>query len=447
MIVSFICLELLMKELVLVNGKVVSHKGVREAQVLVRKGKIAAVVKKVRVAKGAQVIDVKGMHILPGVIDAHVHFRTPGMTSKEDWITGSKAALAGGVTTVLDMPNTNPPTVDAATLKNKRAIVRQKALVNYGFYVGATVSNVDKVFKLKNIAGVKLFMGSSTGNLLIKDKQKLEEFFSKAKGSLLVVHAESEECILRNMAKVGSSNQPNVHNLIRSPECAHEALKEVLHLAKKYGTRVHICHVSTDLEVNDIRKFKSKKVTAEVTPHHLFFTDKDYPMYGNLIKVNPPIRGLIDQVALWEGIKKGWIDIVATDHAPHLLSEKERPYTNAPAGIPGVQTMLPLLLNAVNEKKLTLEEVVRLTAYGPARIFGIKNKGQLKVGADADMVVVNMRMPEKVVKKYLFSKCGWSPYENWQLKGWPVMTFVNGELMYQWRDKFGKSLGKAVRFS
>jgi len=435
-----------MKDLVLINGKVVSHKGVKEAQVLVRKGKIAAVGKKVKVPKGAQVIDVKGMHILPGLIDVHVHFRTPGMTSKEDWTTGSKAALAGGVTTVLDMPNTNPPTVDAATLKKKREIVKKKALVNYGFYVGATVNNADKVFKLKNIAGIKLFMGSSTGNLLIKDKQKLEEFFKKSKGALIAVHAESEECIQRNMENVGSSKKTNIHNLIRSPQCAHEALKEVLHLAKKYGTRVHICHISTDREVNDIRKFKSKKVTAEVTPHHLFFTDKDYPMFGNLIKVNPPIRGLIDQVALWEGLKKGWIDIVATDHAPHLLEEKERPYTNAPSGIPGVQTMLPLLLNAVNDKKLTLENVVKLTSYDPAKMFGIKNKGELKVGADADITIVNMKKPERVMTKYLFSKCGWSPYNDWVLKGWPVMTFVNGELMYEWRDKFGKSLGKEVKF-
>jgi dihydroorotase len=434
-----------MKDFVLVNGKVVSPKGIKEAQVLVKKGKIAAVGKKVKVPKGAQVIDVKGMHILPGVIDAHVHFRTPGMTAKEDWTTGSRAALAGGVTTVLDMPNTNPPTVDAATLKKKREMVKKKALVNYGFFVGATVKNLDKIGKLKNIAGIKLFMGSSTGNLLIKEKEMLEKFFKKTK-VVLAVHAESEECILRNTEKVGSSNQPNIHNLIRSPECAHEAMKEVLHLAKKYGTRVHVCHVTTDREVDSLRKFKSKKVTAEVTPHHLFLTEKDYKMYGTLIKVNPPIRGLIDQVALWEGLKKGWIDMVATDHAPHLLEEKERPYTNAPSGVPGVQTMLPLLLNAVNEKKLTLEEVVRLTSYNPARLYGIKNKGEIKVGADADLTVVNMKMPERICHRFLFSKCGWSPYHDWVLKGWPVMTFVNGELMYEWRTRFGKALGKEVKF-
>jgi dihydroorotase len=437
-----------MNEFALINGSVVTHKGVKQVSVLVKNGKIAAVGKKLPARrKKVPVLDMKGMYILPGLVDAHVHFRTPGMTTKEDWTTGSKAALAGGVTTVLDMPNTNPPTVDAATLKKKREMVKKKALVNYGFFVGATTNNVDKVVKMKNIAGIKLFMGSSTGNLLIKEKKMVEEFFKKAKKVLLEVHAESEECILKNMQKVGSSNKPNIHNLIRSPECAYEAVKEVLHLAKKYGTRVHICHVSTDKEVDGLRKFKNKKVTAEVTPHHLFLTEKDYPMYGNLIKVNPPIRGLIDQVALWEGVKKGWIDMVATDHAPHLLKEKERPYTNAPSGIPGVQTMLPLLLNAVNEKKLTLPEVVKLTSYNPAKMFGIKGKGEIKVGADADLTIVNIKMPERVCHRWLFSKCGWSPYHDWVLKGWPVMTFVNGKLMYQWRNKFGKNLGKEVKFT
>jgi dihydroorotase len=366
------------------------------------------------------------------------------MAHKEDWTCGSKAALAGGVTTVFDMPNTTPSTVNAELLKKKREMVKKKALVNYGFFIGATPQNMKEVVKIKNIAGIKLYMGSSTGNLLVNEKPALEKFF--AGGKLLAVHAECEDCILKGKEKYSGSKRVDVHNLIRSPECAYEAVKEVLHLAKKYGTRVHICHVSTDKEVNAIRKFKSKKITAEVTPHHLFLTDKDYKMYGNLIKVNPPIRGLIDQVALWEGIKKGWIDIIATDHAPHLLSEKMLPYEQAPSGIPGIQTMLPLLLNAVNEKKLTLPEVVALTSYNPARIFGLKGKGEIAAGADADLTIVNMHLPERVSAKYLWSKCGWSPFTDWVLKGWPVMTFVNGELMYQWKNKFGKALGREVKF-
>jgi dihydroorotase len=433
-----------MKEFALVNGKVVTSKGIRDAVVYVKNGKIKAVTKKLSSKSKVPVIDIRGMHVLPGLIDAHVHFRTPGMTQKEDWTTGSKAALAGGVTTVFDMPNTLPPTTDAALLRKKREIIKKKALVNYGLFVGATPDNLDKILKIKNVPGIKLYMGSSTGTLLVCDKKVLEKFFAKAK--LLAIHAENEECILEGKQKFKDSKRADIHNLIRSPECAYEAVKEVLHLAKKFGTRVHICHMSTDKEVAAIRKFKSKKVSAEVTPHHLFLTDKDYKLYGNLIKVNPPVRGLIDQVALWEGIKKGWIDIIATDHAPHTLAEKMKPYADAPSGLPGVQTMLPLLLNAVNDKKLTLPEVVKLTSYNPARIFKVKNKGSIEVGMDADLTVVNMHLPERVSKKYLFSKCGWSPFQDWVLKGWPVMTFVNGELMYEWGGKFGKVLGKEVKF-
>jgi dihydroorotase len=434
-----------MKEFVLVNGKVVTNRAVYDAAVFVKNGRIEEVSRKMKGVPKVPAIDVRGMHILPGLIDAHVHFRTPGMTAKEDWTTGSKAALAGGVTTVFDMPNTSPATVSAKLLKEKREMVAKKALVNYGFFVGATPDNLGEVTKIKNVAGIKLYMGSSTGNLLVDKKADLEKFFAKAK--FLAIHAECEDCIQKGKEKFAASKRADIHNLIRSPECAYGAVKEAMHLAKKYGTRLHVCHVSTEKEVAVIRKFKNKKITAEVTPHHLFLMDKDYKQYGNLIKVNPPVRGLIDQVALWEGIKKGWIDIIATDHAPHLMAEKMLPYSQAPSGVPGVQTMLPLLLNAVNDRKLSLSEVVALTSYNPAKIFGLKGKGEIVAGADADLTIVNMSLPESVDTEFLFSKCGWSPFTDWVLKGWPVMTFVNGEVMYKWRNKFGKALGKEVKFS
>ncbi len=434
-----------MKEFVLVNGKVVTNKEVYDAAVFVKNGKVSRVVRNYKAEPKVHAVDIKGMHILPGLIDAHVHFRTPGFTRKEDWTTGSKAALAGGVTTVLDMPNTSPATVSGKLMEEKRKIVKKKALVNYGLFAGATPENLKEVVKIRNTAGIKLYMGSSTGNLLVDKKEDLEKFFAKAK--LLAVHAECEECIQMGKEKYAESKRPDKHNLIRSPECAYEAVKEAMHLAKKYGTRLHVCHVSTDKEVATIRKFKNKKITAEVTPHHLFLTDKDYKQYGNLIKVNPPIRGIADQVVLWEGIKRGWIDIIATDHAPHLMEEKMLPYEKAPSGVPGVQTMLPLLLNAVNEKKISLSEVVSLTSYNPAKIYGLKGKGELTAGSDADITIVNMHLPEMVDPKFLYSKCGWSPFSGWVLKGWPVMTFVNGELMYKWRGKFGKTLGKEVKFN
>jgi dihydroorotase len=435
-----------MKPFALIRGKIVTPKDIFEGTVVVRNGKIDEV-KKGNVQPGRmEVIDLKGKYILPGLIDVHVHFRTPGMTKKEDWTTGSKAALAGGVTTVLDMPNTNPPTVDVNTLKEKRALVRKKALVNYGFYLGATADNLETVKKIKGIAGVKVYMGSSTGSLLLDHKGDLELFMAKSK-KLLAIHAEDETCIRAGMAKYAWRDDPAVHSLIRAPQCAYEAVKEVLHLAKKYGARVHICHVSTEKELQTIRKFKNKKISLEVTPHHLFLTDKDYDTYKNLVKVNPPLRGLVDQVAMWEGIRSGLVDMIATDHAPHLLEEKQLPYPKAPSGVPGVQTMLPLLLNAVNEGKLTLEKVVALTSWNPARLFGIKGKGIVKPGADADITVVDMDLAERICHQYLWTKCNWSPFHGWRLTGWPVMTFVNGNLMYRWRNTFGKNLGKEVKFS
>ena len=443
----------------LTNANIVTHKEVFRGAVLVKNGKILKIIRgnegamragsehsmqSVKTTKGPQIIDLKGKYLLPGLIDVHVHFRTPGMTKKEDWLTGSKAALAGGVTTVLDMPNTLPPTVDARALEEKRALVNKKALVNYGFYVGATSKNLQKIKKLKNIAGVKIFMARSTGDLLMDNKEDLELFMSAGK-QLLAVHAENEDCIAEHSKKHEKSRAVNIHSLVRPIECAQKAVKDALHLAKKHNARLHLCHASSEKELEIIKKFKNSNISVEVTPHHLFLTEKDYKKYRNLVKVNPPLRGLADQVALWAGIKSGLVDMIATDHAPHLLAEKRLSYERAPVGVPGIQTMLPLLLNAVNEGKLTLSRLARLTSYNPARLFGITNKGSIKAGMDADFTVVDLDIVQKVSDKFLWSKCGWSPFTGWKLKGWPVMTFIAGELMYEWPDKFGTRLGREVR--
>jgi len=426
------------------HAKIVTHKKIFEGNVLVKNGKIVKISKSALKEK-VPTIDIQGMYLLPGLIDVHVHFRTPGMTEKEDWVTGSKAALAGGVTTVIDMPNTKPPTIDAASLKAKRALVKKDAMVNYGFFAGATNENVAEIKKLKGIAGVKIFMGSSTGTLLVDDKKALEKFFGAK--ILCALHAEDEHCIEMAQTKYAGKNDPAVHSMVRPPECALTAVKEALHLAKKCGTRVHICHVTTEQELKIIRKFKSNKVSAEVTPHHLFLNTSDYRTYGNVIKVNPPIRSMNDQVALWEGLKDGTIDMISSDHAPHLMKEKMQPYDNAPSGVPGVQTILPLMLNAVNEGKIDLEKVVELTSYNPAKRFGMKGKGEIKVGMDADLTVVDMQLYEKVCHDYLWTKVNWSPFHGWWLTGWPVMTFVNGELAYEWRDRFYKVKGKEITFT
>ncbi len=440
-----------MKSFVLINAKIVTHQEIFEGYVVVSDGKIKEVGRGQKYDGSFETIDLKGKYILPGLIDVHVHFRTPGMTEKEDWVTGSKAALAGGVTTVLDMPNTIPATINAEILEQKRAIVQPQSLVNYGFYLGATHGNVSELAKAKNIAGVKIYMGSSTGSLLVDNKEKLEEFFAEAapnkSNKLLAIHAETESCIREGMEKFKDSDDARKHSLIRAPECAYDAVKEALHLAKKYGTRTHICHLSTAKELEVVKKFKSVLISVEVTPHHLFLNDQDYETYGNLVKVNPPLRSMQDQVALWGGIKNGLVEMVSTDHAPHLLEEKRLPYGQAPSGLPGVQTMLPLLLNAVNEEKLTLQKVVELCAYNPARKFKIAGKGEIIEGADADLTIVDMDFTEKVCHKFLWTKPDWSPFHGWVLKGWPVMTFVGGELMYEWRDKFGKMPGKEVTFN
>jgi dihydroorotase len=432
------------KTFAIINAQIVSHKEIFMGSVQVKDGKITKVSKDLFNEK-VETIDLKGKYLLPGLIDPHVHFRTPGFPEKEDWVTGSKAALAGGVTTVLDMPNTKPPTTDASSLALKRAMVSKDALVNYGFFAGATNNNVDDVMAMKGIAGVKIFMGSSTGSLLVDDKGALEKFMQA--GIICALHAEDEQCIHEAQAKCVDREDAAVHSLARPPECAALAVKEALTLAKKYGTEVHICHASTKAELDVIRGFKNDHISVEVTPHHLFLNTSDYDEYGTVIKVNPPIRDASDQAALWDGINDGTVTMIGTDHAPHLMQEKQLPYSQAPSGLPGVQTSLPLLLTAVNEGKITLQKVVELTSYNPARRFGMKGKGVIEEGADADLVVVDMELEEKVCHHFLWTKVDWSPFHGWWLKGWPVMTFVGGELAYEWRDTFYKVKGREVEFA
>lgn len=434
-----------MNKTAFINAQIVSRTEIFTGSVLVEDGKIVQVTKdKANFGVDVETFNLKGKYLLPGLVDPHVHFRTPGNPEKENWVTGSRAALAGGVTTVLDMPNTKPPTINAATLSAKRLMVEKNAMVNYGFFAGATNENVEEIKAMKGIAGVKIFMGSSTGSLLVDDKKALEKFMQA--GIICALHAEDEQCIRDAQAKYADRADAAVHSLTRPPECAALAVKNALQLAKKYGTQVHICHVSTRAELDVIREFKSDKVSVEVTPHHLFLSTGDYEEHGTVIKVNPPIRDVSDQNALWDGIQDGTVTMIGTDHAPHLMTEKQLPYAEAPSGIPGVQTSLPLLLSAVNQGKLTLQKVVELTSYNPARRFGIKGKGVIEVGADADLVVVDLELEEKVCHNFLWTKVDWSPFHGWRLKGWPVMTFLNGELAYEWRDTFHNVHGREVTF-
>lgn len=346
-----------------------------------------------------EVVDGTGKFLLPGAIDVHVHFRDPGSPEKEDWATGSAAALAGGVTTVLDMPNTNPATITVEALESKRALARAKSVVNFGLFFGATRENLDEMRRAENICGIKIYMGSSTGNLLLDDPVVWEEVFkiAKEKNVPVVVHAETE-----SMIKAGR----------RDCECARVATEAAIALREKVGNRLHIAHVSCKQELELIRAHKCPELTCEVTPHHLLFTEDDRK--DAFLKMNPPLRSQTDQDALWDGLRNGTIDCIATDHAPHTTEEKQKPMDEAPAGVPGVEFMLPLMLNAVNEGKLSLEKLVAVTSENPARIFGVTAAG---------WVLVDLKLQKTIKRSDIRSKCGWSPYESKNIKGWPIQVW------------------------
>lgn len=412
-------------KLIIQNASVVTSRNTKKRDVYVDGGKI---VDSFPQNEADRVIDGNGKFLIPGVIDPHVHFRDPGGTEKEDFETGSLAAAFGGVTTVLDMPNTNPPTVSQKALDEKRALIKGRSHVNYGFYAGAT-KDLDGLKKMKGMAAIKLYMGSSTGGLLLEEPEYWEEVFkiAKAKDIPVVVHAEHEACIQRNMSQKGE--EPSDYCRVRGSECAREAVELALDLRKKIGNRLHIAHLSTKAELELMRAYKNPKLTCEVAPHHLFYTMED--MEDAFLKMNPPLRTYMDVEALWRALLDGTVSCIATDHAPHTKEEKEQDLWEAPAGVPGVEFSLPLLLNAVNEGKLSSERVVALMCEGPAQVFGLKNKGSLGVGMDADMVLVDMNRKHAVEAKDVHSKCGWTPYEYFPLQGWPVLTVVNGVVVIE----------------
>lgn len=377
-----------------------------------------------------QEIDIADKTVIPGVIDIHVHFREPGGTHKEDWLTGSRAAVAGGVTTVIDMPNTSPSAIDDKTLDEKRKLA-EKSLVNYGFYLGATKNNFEAIKNARRVAGIKIFIGSSTGDLLVSEDKDIEKLFTISNISW-ALHAEDEHMIIKNTKKITNDNNPTVHSKIRDRQTAINAVKRIIALAKKTNANIRICHINTEEEIKLIKNARQEgvNISCEVSPHHLFLNERAYKKFSNFVKVNPPLRTKKDNEALMQALRSGIIDVIATDHAPHTIDEKRQEYDKAPAGIPEIQTSLPLLLNEVSKGNLDLKKLVEITSEKPAELLHIKNKGKLKEGYDADLTVINFNKREIITKKMLKSKCGWSPYEGWELKGWPVMTFVNGNLAY-----------------
>ncbi len=379
-----------------------------------------------------QIIDCTGKWILPGLIDAHVHFRVPGGEHKEDWKTGSLSAAHGGVTTVMDMPNTNPPTITAAALEQKRSIAQKDSLVRFGFHFGATIDNFAEAQQARGINFIKMYMGSSTGNLLVNNADAWKKWFKlcKERNWTTVIHAEFEPLIVQH-SQAMPQNNINVHNKIRNAEVECTAIQKALELQKEIGNKLHIAHLSSKagFELVEKAKQESENISCEVCPHHLFLTEDDLEKLGNFGKMNPPLRTKEDTHALWKGIRNGIIDCIATDHAPHTIAEKQKPYNEAPSGVPGVETMLPLLLQAVHEEKMSISDLVRCTAENPARIFGYTDRGSLEVGKLGDVVVVDPTAKYTIEAKNLHSKCGWTPFEGFKVKGKVSKTIIGGKVI------------------
>ena len=382
--------------LLIKNCRIILKGKVYVKNILIKKDKIAKISSKEIFAES--IIDAKNHFVLPGLIDCHVHFREPGLTHKEDFLTGSMAAAKGGITTIFDMPNTIPPTTTIAALEEKRKLAA-KSMVNYGFNFGATLDNLADIKKARNIAAVKLYMDLTTGAMKIEDYDAIREIFKTSK--LTIIHAEDI----------------NVKNAVD------------IFIKNRIKNRLHIAHVSSEKELIYSKQNAIKKqVSVEVTPHHLFMAEKDIQSLGAFAEMKPRLKTENDQKALWLGIKSGTVDIIASDHAPHLKEEKEM--ANYPFGVPGLETMLPLLLDAFHNNKITLQKIIQLCCENPARIFKIKNKGFLKEGFDADLVIADLDKRQAVRNEDLLTKCRWSPFEGKILKGWPVTAIVNGSVVY-----------------
>lgn len=397
--------------------------------------------------------DVDGALVMPGVIDDQVHFRDPGLTHKADIETESAAAVAGGVTSYMDMPNTNPPTVtlDALEAKNRRAA--EVSLANFGFFVGATNDNINTLLAAdySYTPGVKVFLGASTGNMLVNDRDTLKAIFSEVP-AIVAVHSEDEALIRRNreyyVKKFGENLPVTFHPLIRSTEVCYKSTAKAVEMAHKYGTRLHVLHLSTarELELFDNCPLSEKRVTAEVCVHHLWFTDSDYVRLGNLIKWNPAVKTWDDRAALRTALTQGYIDIVATDHAPHLLSEKQGSCITAASGGPLVQHSLLVMLELVRQNVFSLELVIEKMCHAPARLYGVVKRGYLRKGYYADIVVVDRNVPFTVRSENILSKCGWSPFEGYTFHNAVKQTYVNGNLVYDQGTVIKDSRGKRLRF-
>ena len=436
------------------NTKIVNEGACVNGDVLIQNGRIEKIASSINTPSNVKEINGEGQYLLPGAIDDQVHFREPGLTHKANIYTEAKAAVAGGVTSFMEMPNTNPPTFTQELLEAKYQIGSETSLANYSFFMGTSQENLEEVLKTNakknDVCGIKIFMGSSTGNLLVDNPVILENIFSKSE-LLIATHCEEESIIKKNKAAleaIKANLEPSDHPIIRNEEACFESSWKAIQLAQKFDTRLHILHISTAKELqlfSNLRPLKDKRITSEVCVHHLHFTAEDYAALGNLIKCNPAIKAPENKKALWEGLLDDRLDIIATDHAPHTWEEKQEAYVHAHAGLPLVQHSLQLMLKYVQEGKLSIEKVVEKMSHAVATCFQIKDRGFIREGYHADLVLVGEK-PYTVTKQNILYKCGWSPLEGTTFPYQINSTFVNGHLAYHLGNFNESNKGSRLQF-
>ena len=428
------------------NADVVLPGNVKRTDVSVINGVINAIGSEI--PEVGEVIDAEGLFLIPGIIDPQVHFREPGADHKEDLHSGSCAAAAGGVTSFLDMPNNNPPVTTIKLMAEKKQLAAEKSVVNYGFFIGATPDNLEELNAVENVCGIKIFMGASTGDLLVDDPDILEIIFANGK-KLIAVHAEDESILQENRKLMKGINDVRVHSRVRDESAALSATKLAVRLSLKYLRRLHILHLTTEEECDFLRTLpREHHISTEVCPQHLVLTSPEcYEHLGTKAQMNPPIRSKRHTVALWQALKDGIIDCIATDHAPHTLSEKNQPYGRSPSGMPGVETSLPLMLDRVNKDLCTLPEVVYWMSESPAKLYKMHGKGRIEVGQDADLALIDMSLKKKIINGELHTRVNWSPFDGVELQGWTVRTIVNGQTVFL-NGEVNKSVrGKEIFFA
>ncbi|RJG45811.1 dihydroorotase [Mesorhizobium sp. DCY119] len=433
-------------DLILKGGTVVNHDGTGLRDVGVRAGRIAAI-GDLGQASAGEVIDCTGLHILPGVVDSQVHFREPGLEHKEDLETGSRAAVLGGVTAVFEMPNTNPLTTSEAALADKVSRATNRMHCDFAFWVGGTRENAGDVAELERLpgaAGIKVFMGSSTGNLLVEDDDGVFSILKNTRRRA-AFHSE-DEFRLRERLGERVEGDPSSHPVWRDEIAALQCTERLVRIARAARARIHVLHISTAEEIAFLENHKDV-ATCEATPHHLTLSADDYATLGTLIQMNPPVRAARHRDGVWHGISQGIVDVLGSDHAPHTLEEKAKPYPASPSGMTGVQTLVPIMLDHVNAGRLSLERLVDLTSHGPQRLFGMARKGRIAAGYEADFTVVDLKRRETITNAQAGSKAGWTPYDGRQVTGWPVGTIIRGNRVMWEGEIVMPGQGQAVAFS